>query len=235
MPTHFPRAQAPPTGRSRGAARRLAARLSQLLSPHGQLRLGDGLTEPGPEPLGAGLGRAGEFPGGAAPPWLDTAGMRIAAGRWSQPPKVWLGVCGARGPRAGGWRELGEGALERRVPEAQAGESGWSGGVLRVWRADDEAGVEGAPAGCWLGPPWPDLGAACGISAASAGGGGQSREAGAPTSIKQPGRPASGPGMGAPPPRVVAPGPRRERSCPGRERSPGQAPRVRTRPAAGSR
>lgn len=171
MPTHFPRAQAPPTGRSRGAARRLAARLSQLLSPHGQLRLGDGLTEPGPEPLGAGLGRAGEFPGGAAPPWLDTAGMRIAAGRWSQPPKVWLGVCGARGPRAGGWRELGEGALERRVPEAQAGESGWSGGVLRVWRADDEAGVEGAPAGCWLGPPWPDLGAACGISAASAGGG----------------------------------------------------------------
>lgn len=88
MPTHFPRARAPPTGRSRGAARRLAAGLSPLLSPHGQLRLGDRLTELGPEPLGARLGRAGEFLRGAAPPWLDPVGMRIAAGRWSQPPKV---------------------------------------------------------------------------------------------------------------------------------------------------
>lgn len=53
---------------------------------------------------------------------------------------------------------------------AQAGESGWGGGVLRVWRAYGEAGVGGASAGCWPGPPGPALGAACGISAASAGG-----------------------------------------------------------------
>lgn len=109
---------------------------------------------------------------------------------------------------------MGEGALERRVPGAQAGESGWSGGVLRVWRADNEAGVGEASAGCWLGLQWPDLGAACGISAASAQGRNAGKQEPQPN-IKQHGYPASGPGMGAPPPRVVAPGPRRERSCPG--------------------
>lgn len=46
---------------------------------------------------GQGSGRAGEFPGGIAgcpaPFGLTRLGMRITGGRWTQPLKVWLGVC----------------------------------------------------------------------------------------------------------------------------------------------
>ncbi|CAK7319551.1 hypothetical protein VULLAG_LOCUS21994 [Vulpes lagopus] len=56
-PTHLPRAWAPPTGRSRGAAPGLAAGLRRLLSPLGSCGSARGpAAEPGPEPLGAGLG-----------------------------------------------------------------------------------------------------------------------------------------------------------------------------------
>lgn len=82
LPTHFPRAQAPPRGRSREAARRLAAEHSLLLSAHGQLRLGDCRTEPGPGAARGRLGRAGEFLGYVASfLGLTQQGMAISAGR----------------------------------------------------------------------------------------------------------------------------------------------------------
>lgn len=232
-PTHFPGAQAPPRGRSRGAARRLAAALRQLLSPHGQLRLGDGLTEPGPEPLGAGLGRAGEFPRRRRPSPAGAGGDEDRGGEGVPAAEGLVG--GVWGAWAKGWRleviggggtgTAGAGSAGRGV----APEWGRSPGLARLRRGQGRGRIGRLLAAATVarsgGSLW-DFGCFCR--------GAQCREAGATTGIRRPGRPASRPGVGAPPPRVEAPGPRGERSCLGGKGPPGGRPRVRTRPAAGS-
>lgn len=113
-PTPFLRAQAPPWGRSRRAARRLAAQHSGFLSPHRQPRLGEGRTDRGREPPGQGSGEL--VSSSAAPPPccalpLDTAGHEDGG----------AGVVPASDSLAGGvWGALAKGGRLKII-------GGWGG------------------------------------------------------------------------------------------------------------
>lgn len=113
------------------------------LSPHHQLRLWDLRIEPGPEPPGVGLERAGELSGAAFLSALCGSGGQV-----SRALPVWLVERG--GSAKGGWLKIiGEGG--------GGGGVCWKGAVSHISLSDGEAGVESELAGL----RWLDSGGRC--------------------------------------------------------------------------